>query len=90
MTAPAPQTLDREQDKRYVTDAEMIRRMGVPEKIARPVIRELDEHHKVTGFPQKSKLFGGRRYWPKVEAWLNAHEGLNMDAPQPKFGGRRG
>jgi ribosomal protein S25 len=44
MTAPAPnETIEREQDKLYVTDAEMIRRMGVPEKLARPVIRELDE-----------------------------------------------
>lgn len=90
MSSPVPETLDRELAKRYVTDAEMIRRMGVPEKLARPVIRELDEHHKTTGFPQKSKLFGGRRYWPKVEAWLNAHEGLNVDTPQPRRVQRHG
>jgi hypothetical protein len=36
MTAPAPETLERE--KLYVTDAELIRRMGVPKKIAREAI----------------------------------------------------
>ena len=30
MTAPHPATLDREKDKLYVTDAELIRRLGVP------------------------------------------------------------
>ena len=28
MTTPAPDTLEREKDKLYVTDAELIRRMG--------------------------------------------------------------
>ncbi len=31
MTAPSPETLERERDRLYVTDAELIRRMGVPE-----------------------------------------------------------
>ena len=54
----------------YVTDAEMIRRMGVPEKIARRRIRDLDARHQTTGFPQKQKLWGDRRYWPAVKSWL--------------------
>lgn len=54
----------------YVTDAELIRRMGVPEKIARRVIRDLDAKHMTTGFPQKQKLWGDRRYWPAVKSWL--------------------
>ncbi len=38
-------------DTLYVTDAELIRRMGVPEKIARQALRELDK--RGTGFPRK-------------------------------------
>ena len=30
MTAPAPDTLEREQVKQFLTDAELIRRLGVP------------------------------------------------------------
>jgi hypothetical protein len=66
----------------YVTDAELIRRLGVPEKIARQRLRELDAKHHLTGFPQKQKLWGNRRYWPAVTAWLNKKSGLN-----PQSGG---
>lgn len=31
MTQPSPQTIEREKDKLYLTDAELIRRLGVPE-----------------------------------------------------------
>lgn len=34
MTAPAPETLEREKDKLYLLDSELIRRLGVPEIIA--------------------------------------------------------
>jgi hypothetical protein len=34
MTVPADETLEREKDKLWVIDAELIRRLGVPEKIA--------------------------------------------------------
>jgi hypothetical protein len=39
MTSPAPATLEREKDKLFVTDAELIRRMGVPEKTRAPRFR---------------------------------------------------
>jgi hypothetical protein len=32
MTEPAPETIERETNKLWVTDAEMIRRLGVPEQ----------------------------------------------------------
>lgn len=35
MTLPAPETLEREKDKLYLSDAELIRPIGVPEKILR-------------------------------------------------------
>ena len=53
----------------FVTDAEMIRRIGVPEKIARAAIRALDENPH-SRFPRKSALWGNRRYWPAVEVWF--------------------
>jgi hypothetical protein len=64
----------------YITDAELIRRLGVPEKIARQAIKEMDAKRD-SGFPQKSRLWGDRRYWPAVKAWLDRTNGLKTDAP---------
>jgi hypothetical protein len=63
-------------DPLYVTDAELIRRLGVPEKIARQAIMMLDKDPKSSGFPQKSAFWGGRRYWPAVMKWLDKSNGL--------------
>lgn len=63
----------------YVTDAELIRRLGVPEKTARQAIRMLDADRN-SGFPRKSKLWGDRRYWPAVTAYLDRANGLNIPA----------
>jgi hypothetical protein len=60
----------------WVTDAELIRRLGVPEKIARQVIRAFDANPRL-GFPPKLKLWGGRRYWPAVRAYLDRTNGLD-------------
>jgi hypothetical protein len=78
MTQPRPETIEREKDKLYLTDAELIRRLGVPSGVLRPILTTLESH---SGFPRKSALFGGRRYWPAVKAWLDKHNGLNIDAP---------
>jgi hypothetical protein len=75
MTTPSPDTLEREKDKLYLTDAEMIRRLGVPEKHLRPLLPALEAKH---AFPKKSAFFGDRRYWPAVKAWLDKHEGLTL------------
>lgn len=65
----------------YVTDAELIRRLGVPEKIARDAIKTLDLNDgRQSGFPQKSKFWGNRRYWPAVKLWLDRHNGVIVDA----------
>ena len=63
----------------YITDAELIRRIGVPEKIARDAIRILDQD-KRSGFPQKKALWGDRRYWPAVRAWFDRTNGLKIEA----------
>ena len=59
----------------WVTDAEMIKRMGVPEKIAYAAIRVLDQD-RASGFPQKKALWGNRRYWPAVKDYLDRTNGL--------------
>ena len=72
-------TLDHDtRDTLYVTDAELIRRMGVPEKIARAAIAALDRD-RGSGFPQKKKLWGDRRYWPAVKAYLDRTNGLKLE-----------
>ena len=81
MSMPRAETLEREKDKLYLSDAELIRRLGVPDKILRPILPNLENKH---GFPKKQALFGGRRYWPAVKAWLDKHNGLIVDAPQPR------
>lgn len=60
----------------WVTDAELIRRSGVPEKIMRQNLHEFDAKPSL-GFPQKSKVFGGRRYWPAVRAYFDKISRLN-------------
>lgn len=61
----------------WVTDAEMIRRMGVPEKTARATIRALDSM-RGSGFPQKHKQWGDRRYWPHVKAYFDRTSGATI------------
>jgi hypothetical protein len=84
MTMPAPETLEREKDKLYLTDAELIRRLGVPEKVLRAMLPGLEKNY---GFPKKSPIFGQRRYWPAVKNWLDRHNGLTME---PSIATRRG
>lgn len=74
MTTPVPETIEREQGKLWVSDAEMIRRLGVPEKIARVALRMVERDPK-SGFPRKQKLWGDRRYWPAIVAYFDEHYG---------------
>ncbi len=60
----------------WITDAEMIRRLGVPEKIMRQNLIEFDKKPAL-GFPQKNKIWGGRRYWPAVRAYFDRINRLN-------------
>lgn len=61
----------------YVDEAELSRRLGVDEKTARVAIRELERGR---GFPRKDLLFGEKRYWPAVRAFLDRRAGLNVAA----------
>lgn len=62
----------------FVTDDELIALLGVPESIARVCLQELDKH---PGFPKKLKAWGGRRYWPKVRAYLDQVYGGTIPSP---------
>lgn len=87
MTTPAAETLEREKDKLYLTDAELLRRLGVPPKLVKPLLPALEAKH---AFPKKSAFFGDRRYWPAVKAWLDKHEGLTLLDAASKRGSRYG
>jgi|HubBroStandDraft_6_1064221.scaffolds.fasta_scaffold499169_1 hypothetical protein len=67
----------------FVTDGEMIRRIGIPEKLARAAIRALDENPQ-SGFPKKSALWGNRRYWPAVEVWFQERYDLETGSERRK------
>jgi hypothetical protein len=66
----------------WVTDAELIRRMGVPEKVARQALRELDRN-PASMFPQKKKTWGDRRYWPAVLDYFSQTECRASKMPAP-------
>ncbi len=68
-------------DVLFVSDTEMLRRIGISEKIGRVAIRELEKRQV---FPPKDPLFGNKRYWPAVRAFLDARSGLGMEPPQAK------
>jgi len=57
-------------DGPWVTDSELIERLGLPEKVGRRVLHAYDENPRL-GFPQKQPFFGGRRYWPAIEDYLD-------------------
>jgi hypothetical protein len=77
MTAPSPETLEREREKLYVTDAELIRRIGLPEKSGRAFLHELVTNHPA--FPKKQKYADNRRYWPAVKAYFDRMNGIVPD-----------
>jgi hypothetical protein len=39
-----------------------------------------------SGLPRKDTLFGGRRYWPAVRAWLDRRAGIAEDAAPVRDG----
>lgn len=60
-------------DTLYVTDAELIRRSGLPRDRLYKLLPELEKKY---GFPKKSPLFCGRRYWPAVKTWFDKHHAV--------------
>ena len=60
----------------WVTDAELIRRSGIPRDIARRLLREWDR--VPSGFPKKDELMGNRRYWPAVKSYFERRTEARM------------
>lgn len=67
----------------FVTDAELIERLGVPEKIGRQALHTLDSDPRL-GFPKKHKFWGDRRYLPAIQAYLDKHYGFSVISPTSK------
>lgn len=61
----------------FVSDAEIARRWRVSDKTARVAIQEFGRR---PGFPPKDPLFGGKRYWPAVCAFMRRRAGINIGA----------
>lgn len=59
-------------DTLYISDQELMRRLGVGEKRGRAAIRDLEAR----GLPKKG-LFG-KRYWPAVRLFLDRLNGLSV------------
>lgn len=73
MTAPSPETLEREKDKLYLTDYELYRYLGLDPRTAKPIILQLQEK---SDFPKKQKMFGGKYYKPAVRQFLDRFHGV--------------
>lgn len=60
----------------YVTEGEIIKRMGVGINAGRKAIQKMRLHPK---FPPKD--IGGKRYWPAVRDFLEIWNGRSIAAP---------
>ncbi len=74
MSTPT-EPVERERETLWVSDSEIIRRLGVPDKKAREAIRMAEAK---ANFPRKQKLWGDRRYWPAVRAYFDQLYGGNV------------
>lgn len=60
----------------YVTEKQIIERMGVGINAGRKAVQRMRQHPK---FPPKD--IGGKRYWPSVRTFLDAWNSHTLDAP---------
>jgi hypothetical protein len=60
----------------FVTDAELIGRLGVPEKVAAYAAIHVLDRTRDSAFPQKQATWGHRRYWPAVKQWFDRANGV--------------
>lgn len=73
-TLDRPETETEPNGGLWVTDAEIIRRLGVSEKTGYAAIHRLEKAS--LGFPEKQKTWGKKRYWPAVKAFFDEQYGL--------------
>lgn len=65
----------------YLTDEQIARRLGQKPAEWKATAAVLQKAHP--GFPRPNPLFGGRRYWPAVVAFLDRLEGLDARSAEP-------
>lgn len=65
----------------YVTEGQIIQRMGVGRHSGRKALQKMREHPK---FPPKD--IGGKRYWPSVRDFLDLWNNRSIAAPGNQAG----
>lgn len=60
---------------RFVSDAELIEYLGVPEKIGRQTLKALDGNARMN-FPKKQPIWGARRDMEAIKVWLDRMGGI--------------
>lgn len=65
----------------YVTESEIVRRMGVGIHSGRKAIQKMRLHPQ---FPAKE--IGGKRYWPSVKDFLDRWNNRTLTAPSDQAG----
>lgn len=71
-------------DALYLSDDEIAARLGIAAKLWRANAAVLAG----SGLPAPDPLFGGRRYWPAVRAFLDRRAGLAAPSPRQKVDGQ--
>lgn len=67
----------------YVTDAEIIRRLGFGLKRGYRLIKQLEQPNPARRpYPQPDALFCGRRFWPEVLQWHLDYHRVGAVTPQ--------
>lgn len=67
-------------DALYLTDEQIARRLGQQPAEWKATARLLE---KDKAFPAGDPLFGGKRYWPAVVAFLDRRNGLAARSAEP-------
>ena len=62
------------EEPNFLTDAQIAKRLNVCDKTFRRAMKALEWQ----GFPRKDPLFGGKRYWPSIDAFMKRRAGLNV------------
>jgi hypothetical protein len=63
----------------YLTELEITRRLGLPDKIGRLAMATWKMQ---PSFPKPAPETGGRFWWPEVEQWLQARHGVGATTAQ--------
>jgi hypothetical protein len=68
-------------DALYLTDAEISARLGLQPREWAGTVKALEKAS--AAFPRPDPLFGYRRYWPAIVAFLDARNGLAARSVEP-------